>query len=95
MEPIVFKRGQIIINELDSVEQIFFFMKGNIDIGYEINRIVKYKIRFRGSVIIGGFECSFNRRSQAMYKANTESNGYMIRKNNWKDIKENFVEFYY
>jgi len=70
-------------------------MESCIDIGYDINGFVKYKIRFRGSLIIGGFECSFNRRSQQIYKSTLESTGYMIRKKNWKTIKDEFADFYF
>ena len=70
-------------------------MDSCIDIGYDINGFVKYKIRFRGSLIIGGFECSFNRRSQQIYKSTLESTGYMIRKKNWKIIKDEFADFYF
>ena len=95
LEPINFKRGQIILNELDSVNQLYMFTESCIDVGYDINRQIKYKIRFRGSLIIGGFECSFHRRSQQIYKAQMESTGYMIRKRNWKKVQDQFPEFYY
>ena len=38
LEPINYKRGEIIYNELDNIDIIIFFTDGNIDVGYEINR---------------------------------------------------------
>jgi hypothetical protein len=69
LEPISYKPGQIIYNELDNIDIIIFFNDGNIDVGYEINREIKYKLRFSGVIQIGGFECTHNRRCQVIYKS--------------------------
>ena len=63
LEPINYKRGEIIYNELDNIDIIIFFTDGNIDVGYEINREIRYKLRFAGTIQIGGFELTNNRRS--------------------------------
>lgn len=63
LEPIQLKKGMILIKEMDSVNEAYFFMDGQIDVGYEVNLKKFYKIRFRGDFQIGGFECSYNRRS--------------------------------
>jgi hypothetical protein len=57
------KKGEIIFGELESVDMIIFMMEGKIDVGYEINRIQKFKIRLNNSFTVGVFECSYNRRS--------------------------------
>ena len=46
------------------MDAVFFFMDGMIDVGYEINRFIKYKLRLTCPLIIGGLECCLNRRSQ-------------------------------
>ena len=80
LEPIKFEHSQMIYNELDNMDAVFFFMDGTIDVGYEINRFIKYKLRLNAPIILGGFECCMNRRSQQFYKAKTLTSGYMIRK---------------
>ena len=48
LEPVRYQSGQIIIYELDSVDGVHFTMEGSIDIGYEINREVRYRLRLSG-----------------------------------------------
>ena len=45
LEPVKYAKGTIIYNEFDNVNTVNFFMNGKIDIGYDINRIVKYRMR--------------------------------------------------
>ena len=45
LEPITFKNMNVIYGELESVDSIHFFMNGKVDIGYEINRKRKFRIR--------------------------------------------------
>ena len=44
--------------------------------------------------ILGGFECSYNRRSSFIYRCSQKIKAYFIRKNNWKEFEEMFPEFY-
>ena len=48
LEPVRYQSGEIIIYELDSVDSVHFTMEGKIDIGYEMNREVRYKLRLQG-----------------------------------------------
>ncbi len=57
--------------ELESIDEVIFTMEGQVDVGYEINRQVWFKIRtfLRSKYfqnIFGGFECSYDRRSQVI-----------------------------
>ena len=94
LEPIYYKPGEIIYNELENIDIIIFFTDGNIDVGYEINREIKYKLRFTGTIQIGGFECTHNRRCQVIYKSQRSSSGYFIRRRNWAKLEEDFPYFY-
>ena len=94
LEPIQLKKGMILIKEMDSVNEAYFFMDGQIDVGYEVNLKKFYKIRFRGNFQIGGFECSYNRRSQVTYKNSRNSDGYFIRKKNWSAIETDHPLFF-
>ena len=67
LEPISFEKGEIIYGELDDCDQVFFVYYGKYNIGYEINKHTKMKLRFGSSTIIGGFEVSFDRRCVYIY----------------------------
>ena len=69
LEPIELKKGQVIFNELENVDMIIFMSEASIDLGYDINRQTKFVQRLKGAFQIGGFECTYNRRSQMIYKA--------------------------
>mmetsp|Transcript_13800 Transcript_13800/g.21548 ORF Transcript_13800/g.21548 Transcript_13800/m.21548 type:complete len:92 (-) Transcript_13800:13-288(-) len=84
LEPIEFAPYTIVFHELEGVDEVHFIMSGQIDVGYEINHIAKYKLRFRGNFLVGGFEICYNRRSELIYRTKAHSHGYFIRKRNWK-----------
>lgn len=83
LEPISFKRMDVIFGELESVDIIYFMMEGKVDIGYEINRKKKFRIRQKGAFHVGGFECCYKRRSQVIYRVSSSLvSGYFIRRRN-------------
>jgi hypothetical protein len=94
LEPISYYPGQIIHQELQSIDIVTFVTNGSYDIGYEINKMMSFKIRrFEGS-IIGMFEVTFHRRSNYVYRANKGFEGFFIRKRNWHAIGHEFPEHY-
>ena len=86
LEPRTEKKDTILINELDEQNEVLFFNHGTIEIGYEINRIKKYVLRFKGINVIGAYDCTFNKRSTFVYKTISVCKGYSIRKHKWKAI---------
>lgn len=80
------KKDTELINELDELNEVLFFNHGTIEIGYEINRIKKYVLRFKGINVVGAYECTFNKRSIFVYKTISICKGYSIRKHQWKEI---------
>ena len=86
LEPRYEKRGSIIFNELAEVSEILFISKGNIDIGYSINRQKKYVLRFTDKVVIGAFNACFNTRTLFIFKCQSACEGYFIRKHNWVNL---------
>ena len=79
---------------MQSVDIITFVTNGSYDIGYEINKELSFKIRrFKGS-IIGMFEVTFHRRSNFVFRANKNMEGFFIRKRNWHQIGEDFPEHF-
>ena len=87
LEPIMFESQTVVLNELDTVDQVFFFTEGKIDVGYELNKKVKYKVRLSGPCCIGAFECSFKWRSLYIYKIKKDCKGFMIRKQAWLQLE--------
>lgn len=76
------------MNELDSINQINFIQEGRIDIGFELNRKSLFKIRFDAPLMIGFYECVFDKRALMIYKSKTRSTGYFIRKKSWFYINQ-------
>jgi hypothetical protein len=78
----------IILNELDEVNEVIFFTKGQVDIGFEINRVQDYVLRLDKKIIIGAYNLTFNTRSDNVYRTFSICQGYFIRRSNWKTIIE-------
>ena len=86
LEPRLEKAETILIQELDDFTEILFFSKGQIDIGFEINRKKYYVLRKKRSIVIGDHACTFNHTSKYIYKTHTQCEGFSIRKKHWQDI---------
>ena len=92
LEPIHLPKKTQIARELDEFGEVIFVEKGLIYIGYEINKKKKYCVKYNGSCVIGGFGATFDQRSSFIYISVTESTGNFIRKQNWKDILEEYPD---
>ena len=44
LEPRVFEPKEIIYQELDNADEMYFVMDGRFDVGYPINRTAKYRL---------------------------------------------------
>ena len=86
LEPRRESKGAILYEELEEIAEIFFVSKGTMDIGYEINRIKKFVLRYHDKTVVGAYNCCFNKRSMFIYRCKSECIGYFIRKQNWMDI---------
>ena len=60
LEPIHEQKNTIIINELDEQNELLFYHNGQYAVGYEINRVKKFVLRFQNSNVIGAHACTFN-----------------------------------
>jgi hypothetical protein len=49
-----------------------FVTKGQVLIGYEINKQKRYCIKYTDMIIIGAYGCTFNKRASFIYNARTE-----------------------
>ena len=62
LEARFFLEHEIIQKELDECLEVLFVLEGRYAIGYEINKIKKYRRQFGPSTIIGGFNMCFQKR---------------------------------
>ena len=103
--PVKIKKGEKIFGELGAIDEVIFVCEGSYKIGFTINNrersvvCLPFKTNKTNNTnigsIIGGFECSYNRRSSFIYRSSTVVKGYYIRKQKWKGIEQDFPEFYY
>lgn len=82
--------GSLIYEELDEMNEVIFVQNGVIDIGFAINKIKKYALRFESKYVLGAYNCAFNERSMFIYKCKTECSGYYLRKNTWKNLLDEY-----
>ena len=82
----------MLFEELDEIREVIFIERGECDVGYEINKKKKFVIRYSTATVIGGFNCTFNKRAIFCYRTKTNCEGYSVRKNHWMDLinEENF-----
>jgi hypothetical protein len=55
LEVRLYKKGEMIKIELDEGTEVLFVCSGRYNVGYEINKIKRYRKQFGASTIIGGF----------------------------------------
>ena len=95
LETVRLKKNEIIYHELQDVTMVFFIGDGSIDLGYDINRVTKYVTRMQGNIRIGAYECSYNKRSQLIYRSSRNSDFcHFIRKKKWMQIETQNPGFY-
>lgn len=86
LEPRSEESYTMLFEELDEITEVIFIERGECDVGYEINKKKKFVIRYSTATVIGGFNCTFNKRAIFCYRTKTRCEGYSIRKQNWKDL---------
>jgi hypothetical protein len=90
LEPIEYKKGEYIAQELDEFGEVTFIQNGSVAIGFEINKVKQFCLRpnLMNCVVVGGYGVTFNQRSTFIYLAAYKCKGYFIRKANWMKILE-------
>ena len=86
LEPRHEHRGTMIFEELDDIREIIFIAKGQIDIGFEVNKQKRFAIRYTDRTLIGAYNCTFNIRAIFCYRATSDCEGFSIRKARWAKI---------
>ena len=90
LEPRFIPRDRIIFKELEEIYEVLFVSKGNVDVGFEINRRQKFVLRFSNKVIIGGYNCTFNKKTIFVFKSKTDVSGHMLRKKVWLSLMNEY-----
>ena len=86
LEPRFEQAGAILLEENEEVNEILFILTGDVDVGYTIDREVKYVLRFQGRVMLAAYNATFNIRTIAAYRSHTDCAGYSLKKKVWEEI---------
>lgn len=72
--------GHIILEEMQECLEIVFAMKGTIGIGFEINKARHYAVKMQNGCVIGGFNVTFFRCSNYIWKCMDAMEGFFLYK---------------
>lgn len=92
LEPRQEEAGAILFDELEDLQEIIFHEKGLIDFGYLVDRKARYVLRMSKGTIIGGYHCTESVKTSFRLKCKSRLEGYMIRKEAWMELLEDFDE---
>jgi len=88
LEPIRFTKDELLYDELDEFHSVIYIMHSEFHIGYTINKKQYFKIKILNQDI-GAYGMTFKKRSEFIYKAKSDCEGYFIRRKNWITIFNN------
>ena len=83
---------EVIYREKETLDEILLFEHGNYDLGYEINKKVYYKLRFKKRTGIGAYYVSFNKPTMYNCRAHNICKGYSIKKGPWNQCLSMFIK---
>lgn len=83
LEPRMEPANKILFMTIEEVEEMFFIVKGSIEIGFELSRVAKYVVRLNEGGAIGIYNITFNKKTMFQYRVKHEFHGFTIRKDNW------------
>ena len=86
LEPIRIERDTKLFIEQEEVTEVYFFMKGIFEIGFNINLETCYSLRYKNYSVVGAYAVTFFKRSNYIYKTSTMCHGYFIRRKTWCNI---------
>ena len=89
LEPRTEPAGKILYMTIEEVQELFFIVKGSIEVGFELSRVPKYVIRLQKGGVIGIYNVTFNKKTMFHYRVKHEFHGFTIRKDNWNGTMSN------
>lgn len=93
LEPICFEAKAIISSIDEDVEEVIFIEQGSYDIGFNLNHMKRFKLRYGAKTVVGAFNVCFDKHQMFIYQTCVECKGYFVRKLRWKQIMEEFNDF--
>ena len=88
-----FEPKYLIFYEMDDPCELYYIQEGCYDIGYEVNKRIKYRLKFGPRTVIGGFNVVFGVRHQFIIRSSTYLQGFSIRKKSWKSLVNQSPKF--
>ena len=93
LEPRFFKRKELIYDEREEVQEMYFICNGSFDVGFSIDKKPFYKLRFGPRNIIGAFNMFFEATSLILIRSYTFCEGYGVRKQLFKELMKKCPDF--
>jgi CRP-like cAMP-binding protein len=78
--------GHVLMEEMEESNDLFFVGSGTVGVGYEINKIRSFGLKYEDQCVIGAFNCTFYQRSNYIWKCLTPCEGFFIYKSDWIEI---------
>ena len=72
------------MDQNEEVNEVLFFDFGTYAVGFEINKLQRFALKFSNSNVINAYACTYNLRSEWVYKTMSVCTGYSIRRANWR-----------
>lgn len=88
-----FHAGEMIVQELDTCEEMLFICEGKYDVGYMVNKKAYWRAKFGPSTIIGIFQMCFGKRYNFFYNATTDMMVYNLSKRTFHRMGQDFPKF--
>ena len=83
LEPRLRSKESIVYQTVEDVEEMYFIMKGSVNIGFEFNRNIINVVRLRQGCAIGAYNCTFDKKTIFNYSVNSRLEAFIIRKREW------------
>lgn len=61
--------GTILFNEFESYGEIIFVEKGEVGLGFEINKQLYLAMKYKDKAVLGAYNVTFNQEGSIVYKA--------------------------
>ena len=71
LEPIRFEPKGIISNIDEDVEEVIFIEQGVYDIGFNLNHMKRFKLRYGAKTVVGAFNVCFDKHQMFIYQTLT------------------------
>ena len=86
LEPRIEKAGTLLLDEMETTSEILFVDRGTVAIGYEVNHQKYYILKYKNLCVLGAYGLVFDQRTEFLFTAITDVQGFCIRRENWKNL---------